>query len=51
LAPAAAAQDEACSVLLTEDLGHDQLLDGVRVVNPSEVAPGDLVLLPSLPGR
>lgn len=30
----AAAQFGGCSVLLTEDLQHDQLLDGVRVIDP-----------------
>ena len=30
----AAAQASRCSILLTEDLQHDQLLGGVRVVDP-----------------
>lgn len=38
----AAAQDAGCSFLLTEDLSHGQLLDGVRVVNPFRTEPGDL---------
>lgn len=36
----AAAQSAGCSQLLTEDLNHDQDLDGVRVVNPHCVPPG-----------
>jgi len=38
----AAAQGEGCFFLLTEDLSHDQVLDGVRVVNPFRVLPGEL---------
>lgn len=30
----AAAHASGCRVLLTEDLQHDQILDGVRVINP-----------------
>lgn len=32
-----------CSVLLTEELGHDRDLDGVRVVSPFRAQPGSLV--------
>lgn len=35
-----AAQVSACSLLLTEDLSHDQELDGVRVIDPLRVEPG-----------
>jgi predicted nucleic acid-binding protein len=38
----AAAQALECRFLLTEDLSHGQDFDGVRVVNPFRVAPGDL---------
>lgn len=38
----AAAHAAECGHLLTEDLTHGQVLDGVRVVNPFEVSPGDL---------
>ena len=38
----ASARSAACSHLLTEDLQHDQDLDGVRVVNPFLVEPGSL---------
>ena len=38
----AAAQVSRCEVLLTEDLQHDLDLDGVRVVDPFQVEPGDL---------
>lgn len=30
----AAAQMQGCSILLTEDLQHDQWMDGVRIVSP-----------------
>jgi len=30
----AAAQQQGCGALLTEDLQHDQLIDGVRILNP-----------------
>ncbi|MDX1643403.1 MAG: PIN domain-containing protein, partial [Thermoanaerobaculia bacterium] len=30
----AAAQIAGCAYLLTEDLGHDQVFDGVRIVDP-----------------
>ena len=30
----AAAQQLGCTLLLTEDLQHNQLIDGVRIVNP-----------------
>jgi predicted nucleic acid-binding protein len=35
----AAAQQQGCAYLLTEDLQHDQQLDGVRIVNPFLVGP------------
>ena len=35
----AAAQQQACTLLLTEDLQHDQLIDGVRILNPFLVGP------------
>ncbi len=38
----AAAVGEGCGYLLTEDLSHGQMLDGVRVVSPFEVSPGAL---------
>jgi len=38
----AAARVADCSYLLTEDLQHGQDLDGLRVMNPFRVSPGDL---------
>lgn len=35
----AAAQSGGCSILLTEDLSHGQMLDGVRVVDPFREEP------------
>lgn len=35
----ASAQHQGCRWLLTEDLTHDQLIDGVRVVDPFAVGP------------
>jgi predicted nucleic acid-binding protein len=35
----AAAQQQGCTLLLSEDLQHDQQIDGVRVVNPFLVGP------------
>lgn len=35
----AAAQQQGCSHLLTEDMQHDQLIDGVRIVNPFLTGP------------
>ena len=35
----AAAQHQGCNVLLTEDLQHDQQIDGVRIVNPFIAGP------------
>ena len=35
----AAAQQQGCAVLLTEDLQHDQQLDRLRVVNPFAAGP------------
>ena len=37
----AAAQVARCNILLTEDLQHDMDLEGVRVIDPFQVAPGD----------
>lgn len=37
-----AAQVTGCRHLLTEDLSHDQALDGVRVVDPFVMEPGEL---------
>ena len=37
----AAAQVARCDILLTEDLQHDMDLEGVRVIDPFHVAPGD----------
>lgn len=36
---AAAAQQQGCRVLLTEDLPHDQELDGLRIVDPFRTGP------------
>ena len=38
----AAAQQQACSHLLTEDLQHGQQIDGLRVVNPFMATPESL---------
>lgn len=35
----AAAEQQACTHFLTEDLQHDQQIDGIRVVNPFVVGP------------
>jgi len=35
----AAAQQQGCKWLLTEDLQHDQSIDGVRIVNPFVLGP------------
>jgi predicted nucleic acid-binding protein len=35
----AAAQHMGCTLLLTEDLQHDQQIDGLRIVNPFSSAP------------
>lgn len=35
----AAAQHMGCTLLLSEDLQHDQRIDGVRIINPFEVGP------------
>ena len=35
----AAEQQQGCTMLLTEDLQHDQRIDGVRIVNPFLVGP------------
>ena len=37
----AAARVADCSFLLTEDLQHDQDLDGLRVIDPFQASPGD----------
>jgi len=38
----AAAQAAECGYLLTEDLSHGQILDGVRVISPFEASPAAL---------
>lgn len=35
----AAAQVQGCEILLSEDLQHDQQIDGVRVINPFLIGP------------
>ena len=35
----AAAQQQGCTLLLTEDLQHDQQIDGVRIANPFLLGP------------
>ena len=35
----AAARQQGCTLLLTEDLQHDQQIDGVRIINPFLVSP------------
>jgi predicted nucleic acid-binding protein len=35
----AAAQQQGCTLLLTEDLQHDQRFDGLRVINPFVAGP------------
>lgn len=40
----AAAQQQNCTAMLTEDLQHDQRFDGVRVVNPFLDAPATMGL-------
>ncbi len=35
----AAAQQQGCTLMLTEDLPHDQLIDKVRILNPFLVGP------------
>lgn len=35
----AAAAQQGCALLLTEDLQHDQQIDGVRIVNPFVLGP------------
>ena len=35
----AAAQQQGCTLLLTEDLQHDQQIDGLRIVNPFLLGP------------
>jgi len=42
----AAAQHMGCTLLLTEDLQHDQRIDSVRIVNPFEIGPSLLDALP-----
>lgn len=38
----AAAESLDCRYLLTEDLQHEQVLGGVRIVDPFRIGPGDL---------
>jgi predicted nucleic acid-binding protein len=42
----AAAQHQGCKLMLTEDLQHGQMVDGVRIVNPFVVDPEILDLPP-----
>jgi predicted nucleic acid-binding protein len=35
----AAAQQQGCTLMLTEDLQHDQDIDGVRIVDPFRAGP------------
>jgi predicted nucleic acid-binding protein len=35
----AAAQQQGCKLLLSEDLQHDQVIDGVRILNPFLTGP------------
>lgn len=35
----AAAQQQGCALMLTEDMQHDQMIDKVRIVNPFLVGP------------
>ena len=42
----AAAQHMGCTLLLTEDLQHDQVIDSVRIVNPFQVGPELLATRP-----
>ena len=42
----AAAQHMRCTLLLTEDLQHDQVIDSVRIVNPFQVGPELLATRP-----
>ena len=36
----AAAQHQGCTLLLTEDLQHDQRIESLRIVNPFKAEPG-----------
>lgn len=45
-----AAQIAGCRHLLTEDISHGQDLDGVRVVDPFQTRPGELVMMQPSPG-
>ncbi|MBH9579017.1 PIN domain-containing protein [Inhella proteolytica] len=38
----AAAQQQGCELLLTEDLQHDQQIDSLRIVNPFKTGPETL---------
>lgn len=42
----AAAQQQACSYLLTEDLQHGQRIDSLRIVNPFMTKPDAIETLP-----
>lgn len=42
----AAAQHMGCTLLLSEDLQHDQRIDSVRIVNPFEIGPSLLDAIP-----
>ena len=43
----AAAQQQGCTLLLTEDLQHDQRIDSLRIVNPFVVGPEILDAAPT----
>lgn len=40
----AAAQQQGCGYLLSEDLQHEQCFDNVQVINPFKTSPSDLGL-------
>lgn len=42
----AAAQQQGCTLMLTDVLSHDQVIDSVRIVNPFQVGPELLDELP-----
>jgi predicted nucleic acid-binding protein len=39
----AAALGSACQVFWSEDMQHDQIIDGMRIINPFKVAPADVL--------
>ena len=44
----AAAQHQSCTLLLTEDLPHGQIIDKLRIINPFLVGPQSLDDDPSM---